>query len=390
MKLNKHPHTFKIIFTIAIVAVSGLLMSHCRLPVQEKESNSGEQGFITETVVSGLNMPWAVAFLPDGQLLVTERPGKLRLVKDGKIDPKEISGVPKVYYRGQGGLLDVVLHPEYKENGWIYLSYSSPKQEGEEGDENGANTALLRARLKGHELTDIEYLYKASPNVRGTVHFGGKIVFDGKGHVFLTLGERGQKDNAQHLGKAQGKVVRLLENGKVPSDNPFVNQSGVLPEIWSYGHRNPQGLVLDAKSGILWSHEHGPQGGDELNIVEKGKNYGWPLITFGIDYDNSIISDKTAAPGMEQPILQWTPSIAPCGMTMVHSPRFKDWNGNLIVGSLKFLNLERLVIKDREVVKKEVIFPKIGRVRDVREGPDGLLYVVVESGGSIIRISPQS
>lgn len=378
----------RLLLASTTLVASGLLMSHCN--VSPNSTDLTEKNLKSETIVTGLTMPWAMDFLPDGRVLVTERGGKLRIVKGGALDPQEIAGIPKVYYRGQGGLLDVVLHPNYKENGWIYISYSSPKKEGEAGDDNGANTALMRAKLDGHQLTNIEHLYKASPNVRGGVHFGGKILFDKKGYVFLSLGERGQKENSQNLGKAQGKMVRLHEDGKIPTDNPFVKTKDALPEIWSYGHRNPQGLVMHPTNGTIWAHEHGPQGGDELNIVQKGKNYGWPLITYGIDYDGSVISDKTEAPGLEQPITYWKPSIAPCGMTFVSSPKFKDWNGDLLVGSLKFQNLEHLVIKDNKVVKKEIIFDKIGRVRDVKQGPDGNIYVVVESSGSIVKISPKS
>ncbi len=341
-----------------------------------------------ETFVDGLNMPWAMAFLPNGDVLVTERPGKLRIVKKGKLDPKEITGIPKVLYRGQGGLLDVALHPNYKENGWIYISYSSPKADNEAGDAGSANTALMRAKLKGYALVDIQHLYKAMPNVRANVHYGGRIIFDKKGYVFLSLGERGQQANAQELSKAQGKVVRLHDDGRLPQDNPFVKTKNALPEIWTYGHRNPQGLVMHPSTGVIWEHEHGPQGGDELNVIEKGKNYGWPLITYGIGYDNSVISDKTTSPGLEQPVMHWTPSIAPCGMTFVTSDKFKAWKGDLLVGSLKFTQLQHLKIKGNKVIKKQVILEKLGRVRDVRQGPDGYIYLVEESNGSIKKISP--
>lgn len=349
-----------------------------------------EANLKVDTVAKGLTMPWATAFLPNGDLLVTERGGKLRLVKNGILDPKEISGIPAVYYKGQGGLLDVQLHPDYTKNGWIYISYSSPKKDGEEGDDGGANTALMRAKLKDHELVNIEQLFKAIPNVKANVHFGGRIVFDKKGYVFLSLGERGQKENSQNLGKDQGKVVRLHEDGKIPTDNPFVKTAGARPEIWSYGHRNPQGMTIHPTTGVIWEHEHGPQGGDELNIVEKGKNYGWPLITFGIDYDNSIISNDTARAGMEQPVIYWRPSIAPCGISFVTSPQFKDWNGDLIVGSLKFAYLQHLTVKGNKVTAREIIFQGIGRVRDVRQGPDGNIYVVLEDSGKIVKISPKS
>lgn len=377
------------------VALGGLmltasvgLMSNSGIAIDKKAPKTITNADLkVDTIATGLTLPWATAFLPNGDLLVTERGGKLRLVKDGVLDPKEISGVPEVWFKGQGGLLDVQLHPDYATNGWIYISYSSPKAEGEEGDEGGANTALIRAKLKDHALVEVEKLFKALPNVKGNVHYGGRIVFDKKGYVFLTLGERGQKEKAQDLSKGQGKVVRLHEDGKIPTDNPFVKTEGARPEIWSYGHRNPQGLAIHPKTGVIWEHEHGPQGGDELNIVEKGKNYGWPLITYGIDYDNSIISKDSVKAGMEQPITFWKPSIAPCGMTFVTSPNFKEWNGDLIVGSLKFMQLQHLVIKGKKVVKREVLLEGLGRVRDVRQGPDGNLYAVLENTGKVVKIS---
>lgn len=383
---------------IMTAALGGLLIASAPLLMSYREATENpvitkglkESDLKVETVVTGLDMPWATAFLPDGRLLVTERTGKLRLVKDGKIDPKEITGLPELLYKGQGGLLDVVLHPDYAKNGWIYISYSSPKAAGEPGDDGGANTAMLRAKLKDHALTDVQILFKALPNVKSSPHFGGRIIFDNKGYVFLSLGERGQMEKAQDLSKDQGKIIRLHEDGKIPADNPFVKTDGAKPEIWSYGHRNPQGLVINPTTGVIWEHEHGPQGGDELNIIEKGKNYGWPLITYGIDYDDSIISKDTARTGLEQPVLYWKPSIAPCGMAFVTSDKFKDWKGDLLVGSLKFNYLQHLVIKNNKVVKKEIIFEKIGRVRDIRQGPDGNIYVVVENSGSILKISPKA
>jgi aldose sugar dehydrogenase len=376
---------------IGLVLMTTIALTSYRGRTEEKENTVlTEANLKVDTVARGLKMPWATAFLPNGDLLVTERGGKLRLVKDGVLDPQEIDGVPEVYYKGQGGLLDIQLHPDYKNNGWIYLSYSSPKKEGEEGDDGGANTALMRAKLKDHALVDIQHIFKAMPNVKANVHFGGRIVFDKKGYVFLSLGERGQKENSQNLSKDQGKVVRLHEDGKIPTDNPFVKTPGARPEIWTYGHRNPQGMTIHPSTGVIWEHEHGPQGGDELNIVVKGKNYGWPLITFGIDYDNSIISKDTARAGMEQPVIYWKPSIAPCGMTFVTSPKFKEWNGDLLVGSLKFQYLQHLTVKGNKVTAREIIFEKLGRVRDVRQGPDGNIYVVLENSGKIVKISPKS
>lgn len=369
--------------------VVGLTLIYFLVDKKPTTVNTENSTWTQSTVVSGLDMPWSMALLPDGRMLVTERTGKLRIVKDGKIDPQEVAGVPKVLYRGQGGLLEVALHPDYKNNGWIYISYSSPKAEGEPGEDGGANTALMRAKLNGHTLTNIEHLYKALPNVRATVHFGGKIIFDKKGYLYLSLGERGRKEDAQNLEKAQGKVVRLHDNGKIPTDNPFVNTPEAKKEIWSYGHRNPQGLAIHPTTQVIWEHEHGPQGGDELNIVEKGKNYGWPLITYGIDYNGSIISKDTAREGLEQPVIHWTPSIAPSGMAIINSNLFKEFNGDIIVGSLKFNHLQHLKLEGNKVVKKDIIFENIGRVRDIRQAHDGYIYVVVENTGSIIKISPK-
>nr|WP_295933472.1 PQQ-dependent sugar dehydrogenase [uncultured Dyadobacter sp.] len=373
-----------------LLTASAALMSNSSSDDKREQKAFSEANLKVDTVATGLTMPWASALLPNGDLLVTERGGKLRLVHGGKLDPQEITGIPEVHYKGQGGLLDIALHPDYKTNGWIYISYSSAKKEGEAGDDGGANTALMRAKLKDHALTDIQQLFKAIPNVKGNVHYGGRIVFDKKGYVFLSLGERGQKENSQDLGRDQGKVVRLHEDGKIPTDNPFVKTTGARPEIWTYGHRNPQGLIINPATGVIWEHEHGPQGGDELNIIEKGKNYGWPLITFGIDYDNSIISKDTARAGLEQPVVYWKPSIAPCGITFLSNDKYKEWKGDLLVGSLKFMYLQHLTVKGNKVTKREIIFDKIGRVRDVRMATDGNVYVVLENSGKVVRISPKS
>lgn len=357
------------------------------LSIPAQAFSDEEKSYKQEVVVEGLNMPWAIAFLSETEWLVTERlTGELRLIQNGQLHPDPIGGVPEVWARGQGGLLDVVAHPNYKENGWIYLSYASPHKPGEPGQ--GANTEFIRARIKNHELTDIQVLFKAIPNRTSTPHFGGRIVFDGKGHIFLSVGERGEMDKAQDLSTHQGRIIRLTEDGKVPKDNPFVGKKDALPEIWSYGHRNPQGLVLHPTSGILWEHEHGPQGGDELNVIEKGKNYGWPLITFGINYDNSIISNDTARAGLEQPKTYWKPSIAPCGMAVVTGDKYPEWKGDLLVGSLKFNYIQHVKVDKDKVVKRQTVLPKIGRVRDIRQGPDGFIYVVVE-GGKIIRVVPE-
>lgn len=352
--------------------------------------------FSLDTLASGLVNPWSVAFLPSGELLVTERTvGQLRLVKDGKVDPTPIAGLPEIFTKGQGGLLEVVTHPKYAENGWLYISFSSPKKEGEAGE--GANTELIRARLKDHSLVDVQSIYKAMPNVKSNPHFGGRIVFDNKGYVFLSIGERGQKEKSQDLSTDQGRVVRLHEDGQVPKDNPFVGKAGAREGIFSYGHRNPQGLAFQPGTGRLWEHEHGPQGGDELNIIEKGKNYGWPAITYGIDYDNSIISKDSVMAGMEQPVIFWRPSIAPCGMAFISSDKYPGMKGDLLVSSMKFKYIKLLKIKGKKVVSQETILDKIGRVRDIKQGPDGYIYVVIEErdtvnnrdNGRVVRVIPE-
>lgn len=386
--MRTHSKIIRLIASVGFVAASGFLMSYCAdSTTTDGAPLQGKTNLKVETAVQGLKSPWAVAFLPNGNMLVTERGGQLRLVEGGILNPEPIKGLPEVVFKGQGGLLDVTLHPNYAQNGWIYLSFSSPAKAGEEGA--GANTGFMRAKLNGMALTDQQLLFKGKPNVETSHHFGGRIIFDKKGFMYLTIGDRGGQDEAQKLTNHRGKVLRLNDDGSVPKDNPFVGQAGAMPEIFSYGHRNPQGLVLNPETGDVWEHEHGPQGGDEVNLVKRGNNYGWPVITFGIGYDNSIISTDTARAGMEQPVLYYKPSIAPCGMTFISSKSaFKDWSGNLLVGSLKFNYLKRCIIKNNKLVSQETILENIGRVRDVREGPDGNIYVVVENG-KVLRVSPQ-
>jgi len=342
---------------------------------------SEKQDFVLQTVVSGLETPWGMAFLPGGEVLITERDGRLRIVRDGKLQAEPVSGVPDVYARGQGGLLDLELHPQYEENGWIYISYSYP------GD-GGGNTALMRTRLDGDSLTDREVLFQGTPVTGGGRHFGSRIEFDRQGYLYVTIGERGTMDNAQNLGNTSGNVLRLNDDGSIPSDNPFIDTPGARPEVFTYGNRNPQGLTMHPETGEIWAHEHGPRGGDEINILRAGNNYGWPEITFGIDYDGSIISDDTAKAGMEQPVHYWDPSIAPSGMDFYNGDRYPDWKGNLFVGALKFSYLDRIELEGEKVVHEEPLLEGIGRVRDVKQGPDGYLYILEESGGRMLRLVP--
>lgn len=337
--------------------------------------------FAVDTITTELKNPWGIAFMPDGRALVTERAGEIRIIKDGKLLDEKIQGVPPVYAHGQGGLMDIQLHPDFAKNGWIYLSYS--KQVADSG-----GTVIARAKIEGNTLTNLEELFQALPLSKSEVHFGSRIAFDGKGYMFFTSGERGKRENAQDLTNHLGKVLRLHDDGKIPVDNPFVSTLGAKSEIWSYGHRSLQGLYYDKATGILWEHEHGPRGGDELNIVEKGKNYGWPVITYGINYDSTIITDITEKEGMEQPIRYWVPSIAPCGLTMVTSDKYPAWKGNLLVGALSHQLVARVEVQDNKFVHEERLLEKIGRVRAVVESPDGYIYVATENPGKIVRLVP--
>jgi len=344
---------------------------------------SEEHAFKVETVAEGLDTPWSLAFLPDGRMLVTEKPGRLRIVEKGK-RPEPVFGVPAVWPEGQGGLLDVAVHPDYATNGWIYLSYSHP------GPDASAMTRVMRARLQGGRLVDQETLF--APPVElyrsGTVHFGSRFVFDDKGYLFFTIGERGQKDDAQDLARPNGKVHRIKDDGRVPEDNPFVKTAGALPTIWSYGHRNPQGLAQQPVTGELWDAEHGPRGGDELNLVKPGRNYGWPVITYGMNYDGTPIADSTAKEGMEQPVLHWTPSIAVCAIDFYVGDRFPRWKNDLLVSSLAAEELRRVRIESGRVTNQEVLFKGIGRIRDVVVGPDGLVYVAFNVPDRVARLVP--
>lgn len=349
----------------------------------ENEVNTPKTSlFEAELIIDEMQIPWGMAFLPDGSMLITEKSGELIHFKDGH--KKIVGNSPEIYLRGQGGLLDIALHPDYQNNGWIYISYAS-----EEGEDKGGNTAIMRAKFDGNNLTDNEVLYKATPNTTKGQHFGSRFAFDNEGYLYFSIGERGARDvNPQDITRDGGKIYRLNADGSIPADNPFVGTDGAKEAIFSYGHRNPQGLVKNPMTGEIWDNEHGPQGGDEINIIEKGKNYGWPVITYGINYSGTPITDKTEMEGMEQPLHYWVPSIAPSGMTFVSSDKYPEWKGNLLIGSLKFQYLERLELKGNKVVYREKLMPDLGRVRDVRQAPDGYIYVAVEGKG-IYKLVPK-
>ena len=368
----------RILFTVVFVAAIAISAAANAQTIQ-----SQKQAFRTEIVAGGLDHPWSLAFLPDGRMLVTERPGRLRLIVDGRLQAAPVSGAPEVVAKGQGGLLDVILHPDYANNGWIYLSFAAPSL-------RGAHTAVARARLDGSRLVDLQTIFKANNVAGGGVHFGSRLAFGGDGKLYVTVGERGDSDRAQELDSHNGAAVRLNDDGTVPGDNPFVDTAGAMAETYSYGHRNPQGMARHPGTGAIWLHEHGPKGGDEINIVRAGLNYGWPVITYGRSYAGFPIGEGSEKPGLAQPILHWTPSIAPSGMAFYTGDKFPAWRGNLFVGSLKFRHLVRLELDGERIVSQERLLENaFGRVRDVRQGPDGLLYLLTdEDDGALIRLEP--
>ncbi len=334
-------------------------------------------------VAVGLEHPWGLAFLPDGRMLVTERAGRLRIVGPGGERSDPLSGLPPIQVGGQGGLLDVALSPEFARDRLVYVSFSEP------GD-GGAGTAVARARLGERGLDDTQVIWRQHPKVGAVIHWGSRLVFRPDGTLFVTLGDRGSREHVQDLGTTVGKVVRIQPDGQIPRDNPFVGRSGARPEIWSYGHRNAQSAVLDAR-GQLWTVEHGARGGDELNHPEAGRNYGWPVITYGVDYSGARIGVGTARPGMEQPVYYWDPVIAPSGATFYTGDRFPDWRGDLLVGSLTPGGLVRLRLVDgRVAAEARYVIDPGERVRDVRQGPDGLIYLLTDNPrGRIVRLEPR-
>lgn len=335
------------------------------------------------TVASGLQNPWSLAFLPDGRMLVTERPGRLRYIANGTLSTP-ITGLPAVWAQGQGGLLDVLLDPGFQLNQRIYLSYA------ELGADGRAGTAVARARLVGQGLQDVEVIFRQEPKLSTGNHFGSRLVFDRDGYLFVTLGENNVRITAQYLDHHQGKVVRLWPDGRIPNDNPFVDDDDALIDIWSYGHRNPQGAALNPWTGKLWLVEHGAMGGDEVNLPEPGRNYGWPIITHGLDYNGQPIPESvgSSAPGMEQPLHYWVPSIGPSGMAFYQGFSMHTWHGDLFVGALASRELVRLDLDGNQIVGEERLLGSLGhRIRDVRAGPDGHLYLLTDaSNGRVLKV----
>ncbi len=361
------------------------------VPAAAAETYRTEKGNIAvDVIASGLPHPWGIDFLPDGRLIVTERGGKMRIVTQAGGVGEPIQGVPQPVVGGQGGLLDVAVHPNFAENRLIYWSFS------EAGSQGRNSTAVARGRLSedATRLEEVRVIFSQKPKIRSNMHFGSRLVFDGQGHLFVTLGERfnaNTRGQAQKLNSDLGKIVRLMEDGTVPADNPFINKAGALPEIWSYGHRNPQAAAINPATGQLWEIEHGPMGGDEVNIIEPGKNYGWPIVSYGLNYDGTPVgSGKHEMAGMVGPIYQWTPVIAPSGMAFYTGDLFPQWKGNIFVGGLRSQALVRLELDGNKVSHEERLLHQLGaRIRDVAQGPEGALYVITdEDDGEILKLTP--
>lgn len=351
--------------------IVGTLLSACSAAVQ------------TVQVAGELDHPWSMVFLPDDEILVSERAGQLRRIVKGELLSAPVTGLPDIAQQGQGGLMGLAVHPQFAQNHWLYFAYAA-------GNGAGYSTHLARGRYKQGALSEVQVLFAATPKVSGGNHFGGRVLFDREGYVYLSLGDRGNRELAQQTENHAGALIRLHDDGRVPQDNPFVKQAGAMPEIYSYGHRNMQGLALNPFNGHIWSHEHGPKGGDELNLHKKGANYGWPVISYGDEYwGGSVGEGLTEKAGMEQPLYYWVPSIAPSGMAFYTGDRYPDWKGNLFVGSLKFRTLVRLSLEGNKVVSEERLLKgEIGRIRDVQQAPDGYLYLLTdESDGGLYRLT---
>lgn len=388
------------ILTLPIMAIAGFALYIWIFGIESlinpgplKEARTAEEaGLQLHIIRDGLEHPWALAFLDDGRMLVSERVGRLSIIAQDGATLIPISGVPDVAAKGQGGLMDVALDPDFSNNQIIYFSYAEADPKSPER----AGTALAKARLveegNAARLEDLSIIFRQTPKVEGWGHFGSRIVFNPDGTLFLTLGERfSYKERAQDLDTTLGKIVRLNKDGSAPADNPFVGSEDALDSIWSYGHRNIQGATLHPETGVLWVNEHGPRGGDELNIIHKGRNYGWPVITWGRDYTYASIGEGTHREGMEQPIHIWTPSIAPSGMTFITTDRYGDWKGSVLIGSLAHKRLIRLILDGEKVVGEDHLLGGLeSRIRDVREGPEGYLYILIDAeDGKLIRLEPR-
>lgn len=351
------------------------------LPDLKFTTKTAKMTIKVDTLHRGFQNPWGMTWIGEGRMLVTEKRGEILIFKDDKNTGQKVTGLPSFYTNGQAGLLDITTHPDYAQNGWIYISYAKPVN-------NGGATTIARFKLNGNAVANFEELIVTTPVWNGGTHYGSRIVFDNQNFLFFSNGERGSQNNAQDLKNSHGKIHRIHDDGRIPTDNPFVNTSGAIPSIWTYGNRNPQGLYFDKAANRLWEVEHGPRGGDELNFLEKGKNYGWPVITYGINYDGTPITNITEKAGMEQPVKYWTPSIATCGMTMVTSDKYPAWKGNMLIAALAATHIARVEMNGIRATGEEKLLQGIGRVRQVAQSPDGYIYAVTEGTGLLIKLLP--
>jgi glucose/arabinose dehydrogenase len=383
MSSNKHYLSF------ALLMGSISLWTACGTKEQEKSINESfatqtEKMLIkVDTLHTELENPWGMTWLSDGRMLVTERKGEILIFKDDTFTGEKVQGLPPVHNVNQAGLLDVAVHPKYAENGWIYIAYAK------HFEDSTAATTIMRFKLDGNQAVSQEELIVAGPSWKGGRHFGSRIVFDNEGYLYFSNGDKGNIPmNAQDLTNAHGKIHRITDDGAIPIDNPFVDSVGAVASIWSYGNRNPQGLYFDKGTNTLWEVEHGPKGGDELNIIQKGKNYGWPVISYGINYNGTQLTEFTEKPGMEQPVHYWVPSIATCGLTVVNSDKYPGWKGNILVAALAKQHIARVVLKDNKHIAEEKLLLGIGRVRQVAESPEGYIYAITEATGLLVKLLP--
>jgi len=374
-------------FALLIFAVAGIYLALPMMQAGDQQAASAithsDSPFIISPLATGLRHPWGMDQLPTGEYLITERGGRLWLFNPQTGNKTQINGLPSIAAQGQGGLLDVLIHPDYANNGWIYLSLAA-------GDDFGIGTEVMRARLKDNALVNTEKIFELKPKTDSGYHFGSRLAFDDNGYLFISLGDRGDREEAQNLNNHMGTLIRLHDDGRIPTDNPFVGNKNAQPEIYSYGHRNIQGMTFDTKSKRLWTHEHGPQGGDELNLPQMGKNYGWPTITYGVNYVvGTQIGEGTHKEGMEQPVHYWVPSIAPSGMAVYSGNEFKEWNGDLLVGSLKFQLLARLKMNGEKVVSEHrYLKEELGRIRDIHIDSEGYILLLTDAAkGGLYKLS---
>ncbi|WP_223303617.1 PQQ-dependent sugar dehydrogenase [Colwellia psychrerythraea] len=381
---SKIKGNIKFVRKISLITTSCALVPFCAnsVDIAPTSLSKSERNITAQLHLADTGIPWGMVWLPNGDLLITLRDGELKRLKKGKVIAETISGLPEIAVGRQGGLLDIVVHPDYASNGWIYFSYAKPDHHGNK------STAIMRAKLQGKALTEQEDIYVAQAYGNKGNHFGSRLVFDNEGDLYFSIGDRGQRDkNPQNITRDAGKIYRVRDDGGIPDDNPFVNNDEAKKAIYSYGHRNPQGMVKHPITGDIWTHEHGPRGGDEINLIGKGKNYGWPVISYGINYSGTEITELTQKKGMEQPLWYWDPSIAPSGMAFITSEKYPEWQGNIVIGSLKFGQVVMVTLEGNKVVKAEVIKDELTRVRNIKQGPDGYVYVAVDGKG-IFKLIP--